>query len=602
MSDRPSLSLLDRLAVAWGLIGAGYHLYLIFAGLLPNLITRPLHVLLALPWIFLFARASGPIDRVTGWLALGVGTVGTLWVALDRDALVDQYGALEGPVQIGLSIALILVALEMGRRAVKWILPAVAIFALLYGLFGSALPGEFGHPGLPIESFLGTLVISEGGLWGPLTGISVDVVAVFVLLGSIVGAGEAGRAFMALAAWSAGGLRAGAAKVSVVASALFGSISGSASANVASTGAFTLPTMRKLGYPPSLAAAVEAVASTGGQIMPPLMGAGAFVMAELLARPYTDIVTAALLPAILFFLAVWVGIDRMALGAGLKPIPAADRPSGREVARLFPFFALPFAVLLLVLFGTSRTAQQAAGAGIAVALALLLIDDRLRLDLPRFVTRACAATTEAGRQTAAIAAIIICAGLIVGVLNQTGLGVKITSAILAISGGQLWAALLLTALACLVLGMEVPTTAAYVICIAVAGPALIELGLPPLVAHLFVFWYALLSTITPPVCGTVFIAAGMVDAPWLATAGRALRLGIGLYLVPIAFVIQPALIDPTGDTLAAGIAFLRVAVSLWLIAFALAQGIGENTVGIRHIGVRTLSGISGLALLLVPIT
>lgn len=590
--------LMDRLALCWGLIGAGYHLYLIFAGLLPNLITRPLHVLLALPWIFLFARASGPVERITGWSALALGAVGTLWVALDRDNLVDQYGALDGPVQTALSIALILVVLEMGRRAVKWILPVVALVALAYGVFGSALPGEFGHPGMPLGSFLGTLVIAEGGLWGPLTGISVDVVAVFVLLGSIIGAGEAGRAFMALAAWSAGGLRAGAAKVAVLASALFGSISGSASANVASTGAFTLPTMQRLGYPPPLAAAVEAVASTGGQIMPPLMGAGAFVMAELLARPYTDIVLAALLPAILFFLAVWVGIDRTAVAIGLKPLAAVDRPSRGEVLRLFPFFALPFAVLLLVLFGTSRTAQQAAGAGIFVALALLLIDDRLRLDLPRFATRLSGAVKEAGRQTAGIAAIILCAGLIVGVLNQTGLGVKITSAILAISGGQLWAALVLTALACLVLGMEVPTTAAYVICVSVAGPALIELGLPPMVTHLFVFWYALLSTITPPVCGTVFIAAGMAEAPWLPTAGRALRLGIGLYLVPIAFVMQPALIDPVGDPMAAGIAFLRVAAALWLIAYGLARGLDTSIDPVF----RAVACVLGLVILMVPLS
>jgi len=592
--------MLHRIAIVWGLLGAGFHLYLIFAGLLPNLVTRPLHVLLALPWIFLFARTDSRLERIGGWAALVVGAVGCLWVALDRDNLVDQYGALEGPVQTGLAIALILVVLEMGRRAVKWILPAVALLALGYGLFGQHLPGEFGHPGLPVESFLGTLVIAEGGLWGPLTGISVDVVAVFVLLGAVVGAGEAGRAFMALAAWSAGGLRAGAAKVSVVASALFGSISGSASANVASTGAFTLPTMRKLGYPPSLAAAVEAVASTGGQIMPPLMGAGAFVMAELLARPYTDIVVAALPPAILFFLAVWVGIDRMASAAGLKPVPASERPSGAEVARLFPFFALPFGVLLLVLFGTTRTAQQAAGAGIAVAVLLLLVDDRFKVDLRRFAARIAQASVEAGRQAAGIAAIIVCAGLIVGVLNQTGLGVKITSAILAVSGGELWAALLLTAIACLVLGMEVPTTAAYVICIAVAGPALIELGLPPLVAHLFVFWYALLSTITPPVCGTVFIAAGMAEANWLATAGRAIRLGVGLYLVPIAFVAQPALIDPLGDPLATGIAFLRVAMALWLVAFSLARAEpGSGSIAGQPV-VRALIGATGLALLMVP--
>jgi TRAP transporter 4TM/12TM fusion protein len=587
--------LVRRVAVVWGLIGAGYHLYLVSSGLLPNLITRPLHLLLALPWVFLFATTTSRTARWSGWIAAAIGMAGSLWVALDRDTLVDQYGALNGPLQTVISIALILVVLEMGRRAIKWILPAVALVALAYGLFGNLLPGRFGHPGFPLESFLGTLTIAEGGLWGPLTGISVDVVAVFVLLGAVIGAGEAGQAFMAIATWSAGGLRAGAAKVAVVASALFGSISGSASANVASTGAITLPTMKRLGYPASLAAAVEAVASTGGQIMPPLMGAGAFVMAELLTRPYTDIVVAATLPAILFFAAVWIGVDRQAARAGLAPMPADERPTGRTVLRLLPFFALPFGVLLAVLFGSGRTPQLAAGAAIATAVVLLLVDERLR-PVPRlFVNRIARAAIDAGRQTAGIAAIIVCAGLIVGVLNQTGLGVKVTSAMIALSGGQLWAALLLTALACLILGMEVPTTAAYVICVAVAGPALIELGLPPLVAHLFVFWYALLSTITPPVCGTVFIAAGMADAPWLAVAGRALKLGLGLYLVPIAFVVQPALLDPLGQPFEATVAFLRIGAALWLVSAALAGG--EDALARSWLRLTLL--ISGLALLLV---
>lgn len=587
--------LVRRVAVFWGLLGAGYHLYLMSAGLLPNLVTRPLHLLLALPWVFVFAPASGRLTRWSGWLAAAAGAAGCLWVALDRDGLVEQYGYLEGPLQAALAVALILVVLEMGRRAIKWILPAVALVALAYGLFGDLLPGRFGHPGFPVASFLGTLTIAEGGLWGPLTGISVDVVAVFVLLGSVIGAGEAGRAFMAIAVWSAGGLRAGAAKVAVIASALFGSISGSASANVASTGAITLPAMKRLGYPASLAAAVEAVASTGGQIMPPLMGAGAFVMAELLTRPYTDIVVAATLPAILFFVACWIGVDRQARGAGLAPVPASERPSGRAVLTLLPFFALPFGVLLAVLFGTGRTPQSAAGAAIVTAVALLAVDERLR-PIPRaFLDRVAKAAVDAGRQTAGIAAIIVCAGLIVGVLNQTGLGVKVTSAMLALSGGQLWAALALTALACLILGMEVPTTAAYVICVAVAGPALIELGLPPLVTHLFVFWYALLSTITPPVCGTVFIAAGMADAPWLAVAGRALRLGLGLYLVPIAFVVQPAILDPLGQPFEAGVAFLRIGAALWLVAAALAGGEAATVFSWK----RLVMLLAGLGLLMV---
>ena len=197
----------------------------------------------------------------------------------------------------------------MARRSVGWPLPFVSLLAIFYGIFGNFIPGEFGHPGIPLKSFFGTLTIAEGGIWGPLTGVSVSIVSIFVIFGSFLNSGEAGSGFMNIATAFAGRLKGGAAKVSVISSALFGSISGSASANVASTGMVTLPAMTKLKYPKRLAASVEAVASSGGQIMPPLMGAGAFVMVELTGIPYNQIILAALLPAILFFFAVWVGID-----------------------------------------------------------------------------------------------------------------------------------------------------------------------------------------------------------------------------------------------------------------------------------------------------
>ena len=214
--------------------------------------------------------------------------------------------------QTVVAILLLTIVLEMARRSIGWPLPCVALTALCYGLFGQYIPGEFGHPGLPLNSFLGTMTIAEGGIWGKLTGVSVNVVAIFVIFGAVLNAGEAGQGFMTLATAAAGHLKAGVAKVSVLSSALFGSISGSASANVASTGSFTLPAMIRQGYPRDFAAAVEAVESSGGQIMPPLMGAGAFVMVELTGIPYTEIMSAALLPAILFFFTVWIGINAFA--------------------------------------------------------------------------------------------------------------------------------------------------------------------------------------------------------------------------------------------------------------------------------------------------
>ncbi|HET8727344.1 MAG TPA: TRAP transporter fused permease subunit [Alphaproteobacteria bacterium] len=542
-----------------------FHVYLVFAGLYPNLIVRPLHMVGAIAFIFLIFPQGNRFERLSGIAIGAMGIAACLWIMANVQPLRDQYGWLDGPFQIGVSFVLILVVLEMARRAIKWVLPAVASVALLYGLFGSYLPGQFGHPGIPLASFMGTLVITEGGIWGQLTGISVNIIAVFIVLGAVVGAGEAGTGFMAFAMRLAGRFRAGAAKVSVLASALFGSISGSASANVASTGAITLPTMKRLGYPASFAAAVEAVASTGGQIMPPLMGAGAFVMVELVGVPYTGIMTAAILPAILFFWTCWAGIDHFAARTGLKPIARDDLPSWGLVARTVPFFLLPFGLLLGVLFLTGRTPQYAAGIALLLATAMLLVDRTGRASIGGFLDRAAAASITAARQIAMIAAIVLCAGIIIGVLNQTGLGVKITSIILSLSGGKLWAALLLTGLACLVLGMEVPTTAAYVICVAVAGPALEQLGLPLLHAHMFVFYYALLSTITPPVCGTVFIASGMAETPWLPTAMRAMQLGLGLYVVPLAFVANPALLSPDTAPLMALWAVAKVAAGVWLM-------------------------------------
>ncbi|MBC9071282.1 TRAP transporter fused permease subunit [Thauera sp. CAU 1555] len=578
----------------WIVLGAltcAFHLGLIFYGLTPALISRPIHMALALPWVLVFA-ARTPAQRWSGWVLTLVGFAACGYIALNETALSDQYGFIDTPLQMTIGVALIALALEAARRAIGWPLPMVALVALLYGVFGEHVPGEFGHPGLPMSSFVGTLTIAEGGLWGSLTGVSVGVVAIFVIFGAVLNAGEAGRGFMNLASALAGRLSGGAAKVSVISSALVGSISGSASANVASTGAITIPTMVRLGYPRSLAGAVEAVASSGGQIMPPLMGAGAFVMVELTGTPYTQIMAAALLPAVLFFLTVWVGINAYATRHDLRPIAAHEQPGRYEVLVTSAFFAVPFAVLLERIFIGGRTPQYAASLAVFVGMALLLVDMHLRFSLAGFARRMADAAVTAGRQVAVIGAIIICASLVIGVLSMTGLGVKITSAILSISRDALWPALFLTAIACLVLGMELPTTAAYVICVSVAGPALTALGLPPLLAHLFVFWYALLSTITPPVCGTVFIAAGMVEENWLKVAFSAMALGIGLYVIPLAMVANPDIIRLSADPVAAVIDAVKIAVGLTALSFGvIARRAAWHRVALILVGVAVIFAV-----------
>jgi TRAP transporter 4TM/12TM fusion protein len=567
-----------------------FHLGLIFSGLVPNLVSRPVHLALALPWIFLFAGGSIS-QRVSGALFCAAGVAACLWVALNQSMLSDQYGFLEGDFQLVIAVVLLVTVLEGARRAIGWPLPIVAALALAYGLYGQHIPGEFGHSGTPIASFLGTLTIAEGGIWGSLTGVSVNVVAIFVIFGAVLNAGEAGQGFMNVAAAAAGRLKGGAAKVSVLSSALFGSISGSASANVASTGAITLPAMTRLGYPKRLAGAVEAVASSGGQIMPPLMGAGAFVMVELTRVPYTEIMAAALLPAVLYFFAVWVGINAYARRFDLAAIAREDQPALRQVFVTSAFFLVPFLVLLYGMFIAGFTPQYAACLAILAGFSLLLFNARGTFDPREILRRMENAVLTAARQVSVIAAIIVCASIIIGVLAITGLGVKITSLILSGSGGYLWPSLFLTALACLVLGMEVPTTAAYVICVSVAGPALVQQGLEPLQAHLFVFWFALISTITPPVCGAVFIAAGMVGENWLKVAMTAMALGIGLYVIPLAMIANPAVIELAHTPLAAILAGVKIGIGLALVSFGL--------IGFRIPWQKLVSTMAGLAVIFI---
>ena len=335
--------------------------------------------------------------------------------------------------------------------------------------------------------------------------------------------------------------------------------------------------MIKLKYPKRLAASVEAVASSGGQIMPPLMGAGAFVMVELTGIPYNQIILAALLPAILFFFAVWVGIDFYTKKYNLKPVEQENLPKKSIVLITSFFFLIPFSTLLIFMFA-GFTPQYSAALAILTSFLLLFFNLNngfdLKLGLDRFIN----ACTSSGKQIALIGSIILCASIIIGVLSITGLGVKLTSLIISVSGNNIWPALLLTGLACLILGMEVPTTAAYVICVSVAGPALVDMGLGLLEVHLFVFWFALLSTITPPVCGTVFIAAGMVNENWLKVSVTSMSLGIGLYFIPLAMIANKSILDLNSTVLLSLLAFMKIAVSLVMLSFSI---IGNYTLFLR---------------------
>ncbi len=543
-----------------------YQISLPVYAFMPGLKERSLHLSLALIVIFL---GGGTRQSPCRWgvniilTVLGVGC--SLYVFVNYNAIIDQYGIASGPLQVLLGIALVLVILEAARRMVRPALPIIASLFLLYALFGHLIPGRFGHPQYSLTTLSSMFYLTTGGIWGQLLGVSANIIAIFVCLGAFIVHTGGGVGFMKIAVRVAGKYTGGPAKVATIASALFGSVSGSASANVASTGAFTIPMMKRLGYSPALAAAVEAVASTGGQIMPPIMGAGAFIMAELTQTPYLDIATSAFIPGLLYFLTVGMGIHFYALKKGYRGMAEQEIPAWRETLQSSGFFFVPFFTLALWLF-RGYTPQYSAFWAIMSTVLLALFSESWRLDNPRQIFQKFEQAVLTGaRQAALIASICASAQIIIAIIAFTGIGVKVSSYILALSQNSLFPALVLTGLTSILLGMEVPTTAAYTVAIVVGGPVLIDLGLPPLAAHLFVFYLAILSAITPPVCGAIFIAAGMAEADWVETAKFGLKLSFAAFLLPFLFVYDPRLIligTPGGILLS----IIRAALALFVLS------------------------------------
>jgi len=519
-----------------------FALFLPVYAFVPNLIERALHIGLAIPLIFLAGKKAS-----SGWrwpldVALTIAGLSLCgYVIADFQAILDQYGVVTGPLQTVMGLLMILIVLEAGRRMIRPILPTIALLFLLYALYGHHIPGYFGHVKYDLAQIVGMLYLTTGGIWGQLTGISANIIAIFVFMGAFVGETGGGTGFRLLSIRTAGRLRGGPAKVATVASAMFGTISGSASANVVTTGAFTIPMMKKMGFRPAFAAAVEAVASTGGQIMPPIMGAGAFIMAELTQTPYLKIAVAALFPALLYYFTCWVGIHFFAMRDGLRGLDAGELPAWRETLRASAFFAVPF-IFLLALLILGYTPQYAAFWATISTLPLAFVSADWRWEGRAVLGKIGRAIKEGGPQVAMIASICACAQIIIAILSHTGLGVKISTTIVELSGGSLFLTLVLTMLTCIILGMEVPTTAAYIMAVIVAAPALIRLGVHPLAAHLFVFYFAILSAITPPVCGAVYIAAGMAGADWMETARYSLRLSYAAFLLPFVFVYDHSML------------------------------------------------------------
>ena len=463
--------------------------------------------------------------------------ISTLYIFIDFDELIQRTGVDPTFWDIVFGTFFVLLVLEMTRRTTGYTLVILASVFIGYTLLGQYLPGGMRHGGYSYARMVSFLFGTEGIFTIPL-GVSSTYVFLFILFGSFLSSSGAGTTFTDLAKSVAGWARGGPAKISVIASSLFGTISGSAVANVMVDGWMTIPLMKNVGYRPQMAGAVEAVASTGGQIMPPVMGAGAFIMAEVLGLTYTKIIVAATIPAILYYFALYWMIDFEALRYNLKGIPRAELPKASAVLSRQGHLLLPIVVLLFSLIVLETSPIRA---GLWSSLSIILVSFARRAT--HMGWRKISEALEGGAKgILEVAATCACAGIIIGVMALTGLGGRISAALIALSGNSLILALFLTMIVSFILGMGLPTTAAYVICASTISPALIQMGVPPLAAHMFIFYFACLSAITPPVALAAFAAAGIAQTGLWGVGLCAVKIAAAGYIIPYMFVYGPALL------------------------------------------------------------
>jgi TRAP transporter 4TM/12TM fusion protein len=523
---------------------ACFQLYTAYVGAFPDLIQRSVHIGLAMVLGFMMYSTTdrSPKDRISfPDLVLAIlGTIVCVYAAINYDRIVMNPG-ISNRVDLIFGVIATLLVLEMTRRILGWILPLIAILTVIYAYVGPYLPDVFAHRGFSTEYILETLYMSTSGIWGNVTGVSATIMAGFLIFGSLLFYTGGGETFVDLAKALAGRSYGGPAKVSCISSALFGTISGSAVANVVVDGVFNIPLMKKLGYRPEFAGAVEATASTGGQIMPPVMGAGAFIMAEFISIPYLKIALAATIPALLYYLGVTASIHFGARKDNLMRIPRELIPSFRKTLPKSASLFVPITLLIYLMMSGRDPTTSVFWATVAAA-ALYLAGIRGAVTLKERTANLVKALEAGGKSIVLIAALCACAQIVIGMFNLTGLGIKISELVIGLSMGIEFLALFFTMVVCVILGMGLPTTAAYVLAASVAGPALIKLGVAPIAAHLFIFYFAIMSAITPPVCAAVFAAAAIARSNWLTTGWLAVKIGFAGFIVPFLFVYRPALL------------------------------------------------------------
>ncbi len=579
-----------RLVMAVAVSMSLYHMYVAAFGPPEALIFRGTHLIFALTLVFLLypSRKEGGL----GWRALDAVLLVGGWAFVlhiflnyqyytNRIIYIDELTAWDKFY----AVVAVLVVLEATRRVIGWALPLTAIVFLVYTL-------GFTHVKVPVV--MEQLYLSTEGIFGSTLGVSASYVMLFVLFGAFMEKSGTGQLFMDFAMSITGHTAGGPGKVAVVSSSLFGTVSGSAVANVMVDGPITIPLMKRTGFRPPFAAAVESVASTGGQIMPPIMGAAAFVMAEFLVVPYVQVAIWAVIPALLYYLAVFSAVHFEAKRYKLAGVPKSELPGFlRVMADRWHLFGPILIVLFGLVLGYSAPLCALAGALSCLPIALLRATTRKGIGWHSVVD----ALEEGARNTLAVAMACACAGIVIGCVTITGLGIVFTQMVVALSQESLILALVLTAMAGIVLGMGMPTTPAYIMMVALLVPAVIKLGAVTPAAHMFAFYFAILSAITPPVALAVFAAAGLAKANMWASGFAAMRAAAPAYIVPFMFVYEPMLLLVVEDWAAQWMYVVLAVTSASVGVICLAGSLFGWLIGYAAVWHRVLLFIAAMALI-----
>lgn len=540
-SDKRELTgLWDFIVKAICIVFAVFQIYTAAFGILDAHLQRSIHLSFGFILIFLLYPTFRSWSRSKmNWfdVLLGIaGVICSMYIVVFYKDLVLRAGL---NTQTDFIVGLIgtVLVLEASRRVVGWPMVTVAILFLIYALLGPYVPGLLAHRGVGFEELVGHLFFTTEGIFGIPMGVSSTFIYLFILFGAYLEVTGLGKFFVDIANAVAGWASGGPAKVAVISSALEGTVSGSSVANVVGSGSFTIPMMKKLGYSKEFAGAVEASASTGGQIMPPVMGAAAFLMAEFVGVPYVDVAKAAAIPALLYYMGVWLGVHFEAKRCGLKGIPFNELPKWKTLLMEKGHLSIPLIVIIYLLI-SGFTPMRAALSATVLAILSSCLRKSTRISFKDVVD----GLINGSKGVLGVLIACATAGIIIGVVTKTGVGLKMGTALLDLAGGQLLPAMFFTMITSLILGMGVPTTANYVITSTIAAPALIQLGVPVLAAHMFAFYFGIIADVTPPVALAAYAGAGISGGNPMKTGVIAAKLSIAAFLVPYIFVYNPQLL------------------------------------------------------------